>query len=837
MSKNNFHSLSAKEALEVLDTSGNGLSREESARRLQIYGKNILREEKISQLDIYLRQYKNPIVIILIAASIVSLFLKELFDFILIIGIIFINSLIGFFQEFKAETSISALKKITENKIDVIYNGEEYRINASDLVDGDIVLLREGDVISADIRLLKAIGLSVDESSLTGESVATAKEADLILPEDTPLYKLANMLFSGTTVVTGYAKGVVCRTGKHTYLASIAQKAMEKSPDSPLTRAVAFFSRNYLIGIIALIILTGIIGLLQNRDFVKMFYFLLSQLVSAVPEGLPIVLTLVLAVGSIALLKNAVYVRHLPAVETLGCTTVIASDKTGTITEGKLTVKEVFAPDMEKLRMAAALCADRHGKTTDPVELAIEQWIGEESNLINLKYPQVARYPFDAKNRLSASVNNMDEQEILIVKGAFEYLANISSNTKKDLEELKEIHDTMAANGLRILAFATGDGNISHISSWKIEIIGMIGFWDPPKINIKETITIARKAGIRVIMITGDNPITAGAIAKEIGIHTGDKKILTGDDIDNLPDEELTILLVNTSVLARVLPEHKYRIVKLLQQNREIVVVTGDGINDVPALKAADLGIAMGSGTEAAKSVAKMVVADNNLGVIVKAIRQGRVISDNIRKVIYYLVSTSLAELIIIFFSVLFRLPLPLYPTQILWINMVTDGVQDKTFPFIREENNVMERKPVKPEHQFFNKIQVFRILWATLTMSGIILTLFVYMLNAGYDYPLVVTTVFTSLVAVQWVNGIQSQKESEPFLKNIKNSFMINPYIWLGVGIGIILQYVAVYHLNDFFHTVPLSFNELLLILYAVVLTFMILEIRKWVEQALGIV
>jgi len=822
------HSRRPEEIFRALSSSPQGLTLEEAQRRLQIYGRNVLEEEKISKWRIFLGQFKSALIYILLIAAIISIVIGKVKDFTIIMVLVIANSFLGYWQELKAEASIRALKRLTESKVKVIRNGELMEVPSSDLVPGDVTVLSEGDLVAADIRLFDSSGLMIDESTITGESMPVAKDHSVLLSPDAMPYELKNMALAGTTVVKGSGKGIVVRTGRTTYLASIAEKVKEKPPESPLTRAMKIFVRRYIMLLVILLSMVGMVGYFQARGAIEIAYFLIAQLVSAVPEGLPIVVTLVLVIGAMALSKRKTLTRHLPAVETLGSATVIASDKTGTITEGKLMVKEVYALNHEKLKLIAALCNDAENGIGDPIDVALAKWVGDDYEKLRISHPRIKEYPFDVKLRFMATVNLVNDKPMLFIKGAYEALMPMARND--DLKQFDKALTSMAENGLRVLALGMGEWNGDDVNDWKIEIMGLVGFLDPPKEGVKEAVAMAKRAGIRVIMITGDYPLTAKAVAKEVGIWSDGDLILTGKDVESMSDDELYEALKRTTVLARILPEHKYRVVKVLQEKGEIVAVSGDGVNDVPALRVADLGIAMGSGSKAAKSVAKMIILDNNLKVIVEAIKNGRVIADNIRKAIYYLVSTSIGELTLISSAILAGLPLPLYPTQILWINLVTDGVQDKTFPFAKEEGDVMERPPKKPQKQFFDLIQIARIMLFGLVMGFVNFALFSYLIEL-YDVEMATSIVFTSVVVSQWFNGIQAQKEREPFFKNIRRSLTINPYIFIGVCAGVILQLTAIYLVPEWFHAVPLPIEGWYYVLMASLAGFAAVEARKWVE------
>lgn len=713
-----FHTFSIDQIFSHFSTSSKGLSEDEVRNRREKYGENLLEEEKVPFWKLLLRQFHNILIYILFFASIISLVIGEWGDFFIINCIIVINGLIGFWQEKKAQSAIEALKKMTEHRTRVMRDGEMLFLPSRELVPGDFVIFHEGEVITADVRMTESSSLMIDESSLTGESIPVMKEEDIVLARETLPFDRKNILFTGTAVVRGMAKGVVVATGDKTYLASLAEKGEKKKPQTPLTLSLEIFSRKYLYYLLGIFTLMGIIGFFQGRDFLELGYILLASLVSVVPEGLPIVISLVMILGAIKLSRKKTLVRFLPSVETLGSTTVIASDKTGTITEGSLVVKDQASSDEKKLLLIAALCNDAHEGKGDPMDVALSDYV-EHFDAIREKYPRKWSHPFDPKRMLMATVNQIDGEEKIFVKGGFEALHQmaINSSFSKELEE--KMHQ-MVKHGLRVLAFGEGPSPEKDPDKWKIELVGLIGFVDPAKEGVKEAVTSAKKAGIRVVMLTGDHPLTAKAIASEVGIWKEGDQILTGQQIAAMSDEELQEAVERSTVMARILPEHKYAIVTHLQSKKEIVAVTGDGVNDVPALRAANLGIAMGGGTEAAKAASEMIITDNNLRVIVDAVRNGRVIADNIRKVIYYLLSTSMQEIVLISASLLVSLPIPLNAVQILWINIVTDGTQDKTFALIKEEDNVMERSPKKLEKLFFDRKQIIHLLTFGLGMGGI---------------------------------------------------------------------------------------------------------------------
>ncbi len=812
-----------------MEISKEGLSTDDAKKNLSIYGLNEIKEKKHNLFILFLLQFKSPLVYVLVIAVILSLFLGNIHEGVLILIILLFNALIGFWQELKALSSIKSLKKLTESKTKVKRDNKVVEISSSELVPGDVIILSEGDVVPADIRLFDTNGCVIDESILTGESIPVDKDANLILPKEILPYEMDNMALSGTTVTKGNAEGFVVFTGQKTYLASISTKAEEESRETPLSKALEVFIKKHMVVVFIMILIIAMLSFFEGREIVEVIYLVIALLVASVPEGLPIVITLVLTIGAMALSVRKVYIRHLPSVETLGSTTVIASDKTGTITQGNLKVEEVFSLHDTFSQTVSALANESIEGKGDPVDTALALWVGKAYEDIREKYPRVKLYPFDSKHRLMASSNMIEKEHKVFVKGAFESLKQFATN-QDDFNILEKEHDRLASNGLRVIALGMGEHTTDDIEKWQIEIVGLVGFIDPPKEGVLEAVHIAQKAGVKVMMITGDNALTAAAIAKSVNIYKEGDLVVTGKELNDMDDETLENILQKVTVWARVLPEHKYRIVKALQKQEEIVAVTGDGVNDVPALRAADLGIAMGEGTDAAKSTANMVLADNNLSVIVEAIKQGRSIANNIRKTIYFLLATSLDEVILITGAILMALPLPLYPIQILWINLVANSALDKTFPFLKDEEDVMNRAPSKLHEQFLDKVQLLRVLYVVFVISLGALFLYIWMLE-HYTKEYAVSTLFTAFIIATWVNGLQSLKEHEPFLKNIKTSLQINPYIFYGISIGIILQLCAIYLLSEVFHTLPLNSESLTTIGIMALWVFTMIELRKWGE------
>lgn len=830
-----MHHKQIDEVLQILNTNLEGLSTSQAHKRLKKYGLNRIEIEEESLIELIVRQFTSPLIIILVVASLLALYFGEIKDFFFIIAVVFINAIIGFYEEFKSKGKLKELLNLTIPKVEVIRDGKITEIPADQITIGDIVILREGDVAAADMRLIETNNLLIDESILTGESIPVEKYADIILPEDTPIYERKNIAFAGTAVNRGIAKGVVFAVGLSTEMGKIYSKLKVKERETPLTRSITIFSKRLLVTIFVLLSFIFIMGLIQGRDIKGMLMLILAQLVSAVPAGLPIVITIGLVVGAVTLYRRKVLIRQLPAVEALGSATFICTDKTGTITENRLTVEEIYSLEPDVNHLVFALANDSDIEKGDPLEIAMLKWLennGYDYIKIRQENPRVWLFPFDTKLKLMASINKLKDKDYLFIKGAFESLEKLAENTEH-LDKLKQIHDQMAEAGLRVLAF--GYKEVSSIPedilTVKIKLIGLIGFLDPPKQTAAEAVKAAKQAGINIMMITGDNLKTAKKVAQMVGIHEEGKLAIEGKELSKYTDEELKSILKTVSVVARSTPEDKYRIVKVLQQAGEEVVMMGDGVNDMPAVKSADLGIAMNEGAQATKSVAKMVLLERDLSVIVDAIKIGRRISHNIRKVILYLVSTSMGEIILLFLAFMLALPQPLYATQILWINLITDGIQDKPLVLTKEERWIFSLKPQVFSRWFLDKFQLYKIFSFSVFMATINIFLFKYLLDNGYSLDTAVTITFTSVVFSQWAHGIQAVREY-PFFYNPAENFRLNPYIFLIlIFIGLPVQIFGIYFLSDFIHSKPINFEDWIYPVISFSLCFLFLEIRKWLE------
>lgn len=749
-----YHSQKPQAVIKELKSNIDGLTKQEARKRLKKYGPNKLpREKMLANFTIFINQFKSPLIFILLFAGTISLILAEHIDAGVIFGSVFINTIIGYIQETKANKTLSKLKELVEYKTSVIRGGNEIQVLSDELVIGDIIAIKAGNRISADARLIEATELSINEASLTGESIAANKNINAV-DTGVNLGDRTCMVYAGTTAVRGTAKAVVCATGATTEIGKIAElMRTTKEEKTPLQRRLTTFSR--FIGIATAIVsfLIFVIGVIQNRSWVEMFIMSISLAVASIPEGLIVAVTVILTLGMQRILKKKALTRKLVAAETLGSTTVICSDKTGTLTEGKMHVSEIiigstkysYKNNLNKNNSnihifnlalkVGSMCNDAVVENPDD-KLASWKIVGTptETALVSAAVqsglnrkdllksePRVATLPFESENKYMISLHKKGKNYVMYEKGAGERLLEKSKYfydnnkkkelTKKDLAKLNNTFKNLTSQGLRVIAIATRDVSSNEIESlddvnWKtidkdLIFIGFIALKDPLRKEAKETIKICGQAGIRPIIITGDHKLTAKAIAKEIGLAVKKENIIEGIELDKVDDKQINLVVKKVNVYARVSPRHKLRIVKALQANGEVVAMTGDGINDSPALKAADIGISVGGGTDIAKEASDIVLLDNNFKTIVTAVREGRIIFSNIRKVITYLVSDSFSEVILIVGALILGMPLPLIPAQILWINIINDGFPDFSLAFERGDKDVMQQKPLKRMNQF----------------------------------------------------------------------------------------------------------------------------------------
>jgi Ca2+-transporting ATPase len=760
-----FYNESKEQVINALETdSARGLSAAEASKRLEKYGENRLREKKKkTMLGRFFEQFKDVMIIILLAAAAVSFIIacvennpKEFFEPLLILLIVILNAIMGVLQESKAEKALDALNNMSAPHARVLRDGVESIIEASGLVPGDIIRLEAGDFIPADARLIKSVSLKSEESALTGESVPSEKSADTVVDENAPLGDRSNMVFSGCSVTYGTATAVVTATGMATEMGQIANLLdSEKDNQTPLQQKLAQLGK--YLGFLALgaCAIIFVVGLLNNIPPLEIFMTAVSLAVSAIPEGLPAIVTIVLSIGVQRMVKRGALIRKLPAVETLGSASIICSDKTGTLTQNRMTVLKVYVDGEElpatlrndekvadMIKLAALCCdanvifnGDKEEHIGDPTETAIvvaAHKLGLEKADLNKNYPRVAELPFDSDRKLMTTVNKINGKNIVIVKGAFDVLT--SRCIAGDIENAKKATEQMSEEALRVLAvaFKEIDSVPESPTSENLEngltFLGLIGMIDPPREEAKEAVETCRKAGIKPVMITGDHIITASAIARELGIITGSDKAITGTELDSMTDDELDKVVGNIAVYARVSPENKIRIVKAWQRKGQVVSMTGDGVNDAPALKAADIGCAMGiTGTDVAKGAADMTLTDDNFATIVEAVREGRGIFANIKKVIGFLLGTNIGEVITVFVAMLLWHTSPLLSMQLLWINLVTDSLPAIALGMEPVDKDIMNKKPRPKEeslfaHGFGVRIALQGVMFAVLSLIAFVI-------------------------------------------------------------------------------------------------------------------
>ena len=735
-----FHSQSINDVLKELSANPQtGLSASNIDALRSQYGENRLKEKKKkTNLQRFFDQFKDVMILILLAAAVVSFVIAciegnpmEFFEPALILLIVVLNAVMGMLQESKAEKALDALKSMSAPHARVIRDGEEKIIDAAELVPGDIIKLEAGDFVPADARLIKSASLKSEESALTGESVPSEKDALAEVKEDAPLGDRSNMVFSGCSITYGAATAVVTQTGMNTQMGKIAGLLdNEEDAQTPLQKKLAQLGKYLGFMALAACAIIFIVGLLNGIDVLEIFMTAVSLAVSAIPEGLPAIVTIVLAIGVQRMVKKNALIRRLPAVETLGSASVICSDKTGTLTMNRMTLVKAYvdgaaqpekisadnSEEIRKLLRYAALCCDgsvifnqdgTEQHIGDPTETSIivaAHKNGMEKDALNSSYPRLAELPFDSDRKLMSTVNHIDGKNIVIVKGAFDVMSSLC--VSGDIEEARKITEEMSSDALRVLA--VGYKEIKDVpenptpQELENELIfmGLVGMIDPPRPEAKEAVSVCRRAGIKPVMITGDHIVTASAIAKELGILGPDDKAITGAELDKMTDEELDKQVTGIAVYARVSPENKIRIVKAWQRNGQVVSMTGDGVNDAPALKAADIGCAMGiTGTDVAKGAADMTLTDDNFATIVDAVKEGRGIYANIKKVIGFLLGTNIGEVITVFAAMLLWHKSPLMSMQLLWINLVTDSLPAIALGMEAVESDVMDRKP-RPKNE-----------------------------------------------------------------------------------------------------------------------------------------
>ena len=822
------------------------------------FGENMIEEGKKESIIIrFIKQFKDFMIIILIIAAIVSAIVSYLentgdyFDSLIIIAIVLFNGIMGLIQETKAEKAIEALKKMSSPVAKVRRNGKVQTIKGKDVVPGDIVILEAGSFVPADIRLINTYNLKIEESSLTGETEPVLKNSDnIFIDRNVPLGDIKNMAFGNTIVVNGHAEGIVVETGMNTEVGKIAKMIIRNvAPMTPIQKKLEEVGKTLGIACIAICIFIFIIGVIKKISVIEMFMTSVGLAVAAIPEGLPAIVTIILSIAVTKMAKKNAIIRKLPAVETLGSSKVICSDKTGTLTENNMKVVEVVG-NKEKVLRFSTLCTDCEivdnvieGEPTEKaiVKEALENNINKYTEMTNM--PRVAEIPFDSTRKLMTTVHELKNGGYrIITKGApdvlldkcsyYEEMNNIKEFDKFFYDLIKNKNNKMAEKALRVLAVAYLDVDIlpSQIDSETIEkgliFIGLIGMIDPPREGVKEAVKECKKAGIKTVMITGDHIITAKAIAKEIGILGKDELAITGNELDKLTDNELVKNIMNYSVFARVTPEHKVRIVKLFQRAGMVVAMTGDGVNDAPALKKADIGISMGlKGTDVAKNASDMILNDDNFVTIVEAVKQGRNIFDNIKKAIHFLIATNIGEIVTIFIGLLLGMKSPLLAIQLLWVNLVTDSLPAIALGLELPEKDIMERKPRDPRKSIFADGLFGKIISEGL-MIGMFTIIAFSIGNKYYGLEVGRTMAFISLGMLELIHSFNIKSEETIFTKKLfNNKYLISAFI-LGAILQVGIVFIPV--VADLFKLERLNLVQWGITIIISVMPIIIMEIQK---------
>lgn len=842
----NWYQADKDEVLRELNTGTKGLSDEEVRKRREEYGPNELQAAKQrSRLAIFLSQFKDVMILILAAAAIVSFVAGETTDAIVILAIIVVNAVIGYYQEYNAEKSIRMLQKMAAQHSLVLRGGATQEIDAAELVPGDIIILEAGNIVPADARLIESASLKAEEAALTGESESIHKTTDALTGEDLLPADQENMVFKGTIISNGTGKAVVTTIGMNTEMGKIAGMLDIEQQKTPLQQRLAKFSKQ--LAVIVILICTAVFGfgLLKGEPPLKMFLTALSLAVAALPEALLVVVTIGLAQGAKRMVRQKALIRKLPAVETLGSVTYICSDKTGTLTLNKMTVTNTEAAEGKEELLLHAMMLNNEVKENnhdeligDSTEIAMVHYAGEKDHThtkSSQTYPVVDTLPFDSDRMMMSTLHRDGDNLLLLVKGApGKIVEKLSGNySEADKEKWLGQNKDWAAAGQRVLFFAykylQGDGEkIAHETESELEMLGAVGMIDPPREEVIAAIEECKTAGIRPVMITGDQPVTAMAIAKELNIARDADSILTGADIKKLGEKELLEKVKHTSVYARVSPGQKLEIVKALQLNGEYAAMTGDGVNDAPSLKQANIGIAMGiTGTDVSKEAAHMILLDDNFATIVKAVKEGRRIYDNIRKFVLYILSCNLAEILTIVCAPLLGLPIPLLPIHILWINLVTDGLPGIALATEPAEKDIMKRPPRKPEESLFAGGMLYQVCFTGLILAAGALTAQYWAAAHGYDERAQQTLVFTVLCFSQLANALSVRSVYRPIFSV---RLLANPLLIGSVLLTILLQAGLVYipALHPVFKTVSLDNSLLLEIIIIPATCLLLIELIK---------
>lgn len=789
-----------------------GLTTKEAEQRLIKYGKNVLEQhKKKSPIMLFLGQFKEVMTLILLACTGISAFMQDWVEAIVMVGIVVVNAIMGFVQEYRTEKTIEALRSMTASYAKVFRDGKIKDIKAENIVPGDVIYIKSGDIVPADGVVINSVSLMVDEAMLTGESVAVEKS-------ELPGYD--KKVYSGTLVYSGSATVSVEQTGMNTKMGKISGMIQQvKEESTPLQKKLAKMGTYILLACAFICLVVTVTGIARGEDMINMLLTGISLAVAAVPEGLPAIVTISLALGVQRMAANKALVRRLPAVETLGSTTVICSDKTGTLTQNKMSVRQVYKLS-EKFPLVCALC----NNSADATEKALNEMKDADISKMTTEYERLKEIPFDSKRKcMSVVVKHRNGECFVMTKGGADvvlaksthYIENgkIIKMNEAARQKFKNQNDMMAAKALRVLAGAYKKIEIEEVKNSpdlekSLIFTGFVGLMDPPREEVPAAVKMCKEAGIRTIMITGDHKVTAAAVAKEVNISVGE--VLTGEEIEAMNDSEFEKAVDKVNVYARVQPEHKLRIVKTLKKKKNIVAMTGDGVNDAPAIKEADIGVAMGvNGTDVTREASDMVLVDDNFATIAEAVKQGRGIYDNIRKFIRYMLACNLGEVVTMFFAMLAGLPLPLYPIQILWVNLVTDGLPGIALGLDPVGEDIMKRKPVSAESGLFSGKMPFLIIFRGILIGLCTLGAFALVNYTTGNVDAARTTAFMTLVMAQIVHSLECRSETKGLFQS-----GVRDNLWLlSAGAFSLLMMLAVVYvpaLQGVFKTIELSVSQL---------------------------
>ncbi len=885
-----WHSASIESVLSQLGSTIAGISGQEAQDRLKKEGRNVLPQKKrTSSWSTFFRQFRSPLIYILLFAAILAFAMGKRTDAAVILAVLFVNAIIGAVQENRAEKSMEALRRLSKMIVRVLRDSTEVVIEAEELVPGDVLLLSPGDAVTADARVIEASALEAAEAAITGESLPVSKSVESV-PIETPLAERRNIVYAGTHISAGRGRAVVVKTGPRTELGAIAKLTeLAIQPKTTLELRLSQFGRLLVVAALAVFVIVIALGIMRKVPFVEIFMVAISELVSMVPEGLPVAMTIALAVGMQRMASRGTIVRRLAAVEALGSVNVICSDKTGTLTRNEMTVTALWLPgrdliavtgvgyspegriqvptatstgsdkQIDGLLEAVVLCNDAEivrpsddgigwralGDPTEAALLTLALKGGVDPHKVRDAHPRRAEIPFDSASKMMAVQNGGLTSGRVIVKGAPEMVLALchraalregSAELKPGMrEQIERAIDDMGQKALRVLAVAENDRftllperGFDQLSG-HMTFIGLVGQLDPPRTEVKEAVEQCKHAGIRPVMITGDHKITALAIAEQLAIARHGDVALDGAELERMPEQELRATLDRISVFARVHPAQKLRIIEALQSRGFVVAMTGDGVNDAPALARADVGVAMGiTGTEVAKSASDIVISDDNFATIVKAVEEGRLVYANLKKVILFLFATSLDEVIVLVAALLFGYPLPLAAVQILWINIVTEGTLTINLVMEPLEGDEMQRPPIPAKEPLVTWTMIKRMAVMVPASVAVTFGFFLWRLSSGAPLALVQTETFTVLTVCQWFNVLncRSQTKSALTLGILKNVWLLG-----GLLLSNLLQFAVVYlePMNRIFHTVPIPLVDFFLIGAAASMVLWTEEFRKW--------